>query len=346
MRIGRRDFLSGLGAAAALSSVPTAAFAAPLDDVLQTPAVDLHSHAGFTQSIDVARRMIQGRFGAITFAVIADRPVTQKQSSGQSRAVRQPAKGELFAWMNRELDRIDQVIERLNMVRVLKPEDIATAYSAGKAAAIVAAEGADFLEGDLSRVKWAYDRGLRHLQLVHYRVNELGDIMTEKPVHNGLTAFGAEVVRECNRLGIIVDVAHATPETLAKAAELSKTPLVMSHGGLTKEPRSGSRLLSFAQAQPVLKSGGIIGIWPAGAMFRNVDVWAGYIAQMASAVGADRLAIGTDMEGGIDEVFSDYATYPKLVEALLAKNIAPADVAKIVGGNHMRVFKEVAAAAA
>ena len=67
------------------------------------------------------------------------------------------------------------------------------------------AEGADFLEGRLERLEEAHRlHHLRHLQLTHYRVNELGDIQTTLPVHGGLTAFGAEIIRACNRLGIVV----------------------------------------------------------------------------------------------------------------------------------------------
>ena len=59
-------------------------------------------------------------------------------------------------------------------------------------------------------MKSIYTMSLRHLQLTHYRVNELGDIQTELPVHNGLTDFGAAVIRRCNQVGLVVDVAHGT----------------------------------------------------------------------------------------------------------------------------------------
>ena len=104
--------------------------------------------------------------------------------------------------------------------------------------------------------------------------------------------------------------------------------------------------MSSAHGKLVTDTGGIIGVWPAGAMFRNMDLWASYIAQLVVNVGADHVAIGTDMEGGIDGVFNDYAAYPKVVEALLSKGLSAADAIKIVGGNHARVFKAVAAAAA
>jgi membrane dipeptidase len=230
--------------------------------------------------------------------------------------------------------------------RVLAPGDVAAAKAAGKAGLIVAVEGADFLEGKLERVKWAFDRGVRHLQLVHYRVNELGDIMTEDPVHNGLTPFGVAVVRECNRFGIIVDVAHATPETTMGVVKATKTPLVMSHGGIASEaPRRHSRMMTLDHAKAIVGTGGLIGMWPAGALFRSIDVWAGYLAKMAGVIGADHVGIGTDMEGGIEEVFADYAAYPKVVEAMLVKGLSVEQTAKIAGGNHARIFKAVAAAA-
>ena len=343
--LSRRAVLGGI-AVTAFAGLGRVAFAGPLEDVLATPAVDLHSHAGgFIRpndaKYDIARRMIQGKFGIVTLAAVADWPVLQKQ-----KAIRQPSAGELFAHTARQLDAIDAMIKGYNLVRILKPEDVQTAYGSGKAGLIVAVEGADFLEGKIERVEWAFQRGLRHLQLVHYRVNELGDIMTQDPVHGGLTAFGAEVVRECNRLGIIIDVAHASAAVNFKVVELSRAPVVVSHGAITRQaPRAGSRLITADQAKAIIDKGGIIGLWPAGAMFRNIDVWAGGLANMVKTWGADAVAIGTDMEGGIEEVFNDYATYPKVVEAVLAKDIAPADVAKIVGGNHMRVFKAVSAAA-
>ncbi len=346
----RRRLLAGLAAGAAVTLSARYAKAGPVDDVLATPSVDLHSHAGGRlvsgKSVyDVANRMVQGGFGIVTIAAIADSAVIGNQG-GAIKAVRAPAPGELFASVGRQLDTIGEMVAQQGFVRILKSNDVATAYAARKAGLILAVEGADFLEGKIERVKWAYDRGVRHLQLVHYRVNELGDIQTEDPVHKGLTALGAEVVAECNRLGIIVDVAHATAEMTAVVARIAKALLVMSHGGITSEaPRARSRMMSLEHAKAIVGTGGIIGMWPAGQLFRNVDVWAGYIAKMTSVIGVDHVAIGTDMEGGIDEVFADFATYPKVIESLLSKGLSAADVAKIVGGNHARVFNSVAAAA-
>ena len=70
------------------------------------------------------------------------------------------------------------------------------------------------------------------LALVHYRVNEIGDVQTEDPLHHGLTGFGRQVVTECNRLGVIVDCAHATLETTADVLAASDQPVMISHSHL------------------------------------------------------------------------------------------------------------------
>jgi membrane dipeptidase len=346
----RRDVLLGLLAGSTLLARP--GWAAPLDDVLAIPAVDLHSHAGGRlvsnkTQYNVAERIVRGRFGTVTMAAIADQTVIKQASpGGPIKAYRTPAPGECFASVGRQLDTIDTMISTSGFQRVLAPADVATAKTSGKAGLIVAVEGADFLEGKLDRVEWAFKRGVRHLQLVHYRVNELGDIMTEDPVHNGLTPFGVEVVRECNRLGIVVDVAHATAETTAGIVKATKAPIVMSHGGIASEaPRRYSRMMSLDHAKGIVGTGGLIGMWPAGALFRNIDLWAAYLAKMAGLIGVDHVGIGSDMEGGIEEVFNDYSAYPKVAEALLGKGLSVEQAGKIVGGNHARVFKAVTAAA-
>ena len=102
---------------------------------------------------------------------------------------------------------------------------------------IVSAEGADFLDRSIERVNEAHAAyHLRHLQLTHYRVNDLGDIQTEAPVHGGRTDFGAEVIRTCNRLGIVVDTAHGTYELVKRAAAVTTKPLVLSHSAVTRSP--------------------------------------------------------------------------------------------------------------
>src|SRR5262249_49239943 len=123
---------------------------------------------------------------------------------------------------------------------------------------IYAVEGCDFLEGRVDRVQEAYDRGIRSLQLVHYHVNELGDIQTEAPVHGGLTPFGREAVREMNRVGIVVDVAHATFSVVQGVVATTTQPIILSHSDI-QDASGWARFISPEHARLVAGTGGVIG---------------------------------------------------------------------------------------
>ena len=106
------------------------------------------------------------------------------------------------------------------MHRALNLKDLEEAHVHGQPTIVQTVEGAQFIEGRLDRVEEVYQRGVRHLQVLHQNddlVSPLGDVITSPAHLGGLTAFGAEVVKECNRLGILVDLAHATPETVLGA---------------------------------------------------------------------------------------------------------------------------------
>ena len=114
----------------------------------------------------------------------------------------------------------------------------------------------------------AYDLGIRHIQLVHYIRNPIGDFQTEQPEHNGLTEFGKKVVEECNRLGILVDLAHCTDEAVTQALAVSKVPMVWSHSSVTRTrkphwtmPAWQARQLSLEGAKAIAAKGGVVGLW-------------------------------------------------------------------------------------
>src|SRR6185369_13408319 len=109
------------------------------------------------------------------------------------------------------------------------PSDVKAAHRAGAPAIILDTEGLDFLEKKLERLEESYQRGLRHMQLVHYTPNDIGDFQTGAVTHNGLTPFGADVIRACNRLGVVVDVAHATADMTKQAVAVASKPLLLSH---------------------------------------------------------------------------------------------------------------------
>jgi len=214
------------------------------------------------------------------------------------------------------------------------------AARAGTPSAIIAAEGADFLEGRLDALENAYARWkLRHLQLTHYRVNELGDIQTEAPVHSGLTDFGAEVVRACNRLGIVVDVAHGTLALVRRAASVTTKPLVLSHTSLSRAPGSRSRVISAEHAKVVADTGGLVGVWPPASVFPTLPAMATGIARMVDAAGIDHVGLGTDLRGLVGpSVLPNYDSLPALAEALLEVGFNAEETGKLLGGNYTRVF--------
>jgi membrane dipeptidase len=205
---------------------------------------------------------------------------------------------------------------------------------------IVTSEGADWLDTSIERLDEAYEKyHLRHLQLTHYRVNDLGDIQTEPPMHGGLTDFGAEVVRACNRRGIVVDVAHGTYDLVKRAAAVTEKPLVLSHTSLTGHPSAYSRTISPDHARVIAGTGGVIGIWPPASIYPNKAAIARGMARMVDVAGIDHVGLGSDMLGLTGpSSFDSYRELPELAAALLAAGFNAEETGKILGGNYARVF--------
>lgn len=160
-----------------------------------------------------------------------------------------------------QLDKLLEAIKEGKLALARSPAEIVEAKKGGAPCAVLAIEGSDPLEGVISRVKLFYERGVRVLQLVHYRINEIGDIQTTDPRHNGLTSFGREVVREMNKLGMVIDTAHCSPDTLAGVLIESRSPVIFSHTGVYILRRR-SRHLQDKELRAIAAKGGIIGLWP------------------------------------------------------------------------------------
>jgi len=204
--------------------------------------VDMHSHAGHILAVrygnsglePVAGLMADGGMAAVCFAIVSDSPCQHVEADGRIHPYRSPDPGELYAWAQRAFQRVHALIDQ-DRLAVITNAAMLRAGRGGTPSAIVAAEGGDFLEGKPERVDEAFERWqLRHLQLTHYRVNELGDIQTEAPEHGGLTDAGAEVIRRCNSRGVVVDVAHGTYDLVKRAASVT-TKLSKVGGGNVRE---------------------------------------------------------------------------------------------------------------
>ena len=306
--------------------------------------LDMHSHGGGFIREDsvpdpVADAMRTGGMAVVSLAIVSDAPTHKVFPDRRIHPVRDPELGELYAWSMASFIRVRRLAQGQGLRMVGSTADLHAA-PAGGPAMILASEGADFLEGRIERVDEARaQHGLRHLQLVHYRPNELGDIQTENPVHGGLTDFGAEVVRACNRLGIVVDVAHATYEVVKRAAEMTSRPLILSHTSLSPAPPVHSRTIAADHARVVAQTGGVIGVWTPASIFPTIDAMAVGIAQLVDLVGIDHVGLGSDMRGLTGpSVLPSYRAFPLLAQALLARGFAPGDAGKVLGSNYARVF--------
>ncbi len=324
-------------------------FCLPVGALAQTAegvAVDIHSHAGNLTRASygrggfsaVAEPMRQGGVSAACLAVVSDSPIIQL-TNGRLRPSRDPRPGELYEFTQRAFETLHRLARAEGMAIVRSAADLRAAR-AGRPVVIVSSEGADFLNGKIERLDEAHERWqLRHLQLTHYRPNELGDIQTEPSVHGGLTDFGAEVIRHCNARGIVVDVAHGTFELVKKAATVTTKPLVLSHTSLSDRQEAWTRRITSDHARVIAATKGVIGIWPVGSYFPTMTSFAEGFAKLAEIVGVDHVGLGTDHSGLVGaSVLPGYADVPKLAASLRTKFTAE-ETTKILGGNYRRVFE-------
>jgi len=303
-RLSRRGFLAASAVpfvAAACATAP--APSRPARDLLDaTLSFDLHSHPGLfkrTSNNTLAghrQEAESGRVKLIALTATSDAPVIARDRNDALHPIREPKPGELYASMYRQIDALLRWSGAASMPIVPSVTDAGAPGPPVRG--ILAVEGCDFLEGRIERVQEAFDRGIRSLQLVHYRVNELGDIQTEPPVHGGLTAFGKEAVREMNRLGIVIDVAHARFEVVRGVVETTTQPIILSHSNIV-DSSGWARFISPEHARLVAGTGGVIGAMPILLRRRSDDItgYVHHVSRLVDAAGIDHVGIGTDMDG-------------------------------------------------
>jgi len=189
-------------------------------------------------------------------------------------------------------------------------------------------------------------------------VSPLGDVITAPAHLGGLTAFGAEVVKECNRLGILVDLAHATAETVLGALKVAAQPLIVSHTGLDTRLGANPRmaemikphLISKERAKVVADAGGVVGVWTK--LADSPKQFVENIKAMVDAIGIDHVGIGTDSDllsshagQGTNKSWPGLAGgfFPAVVGEMLLQGFTPEEIGKAGGGNYCRVFGKATA---
>ncbi len=247
-------------------------------------------------------------------------------------------------------------IRRDDLHLVLKASDIPnTVDEKTPPGAILAIEGGDPLEGKPDRVDEFYHLGVRIITLVHYRNNELGDIMrafgnlNPGPNHNGLTEAGRRIVERMEQLGMVVDVAHAHTTTLKQVAEISSKPLVDSHTSpcAIDDPVRCGRFRTWNEMEIVAGTGGVVCTWPMayqrGTVARiTFSDWAKEILEMKKRLGMEHLGLGTDGGGSLPsliEGYRDVCDLVKLVQAMEEVGLSRDEISAYMGGNFHRVLR-------
>jgi membrane dipeptidase len=247
--------------------------AAALAALRNSISVDVHSHGGKTgivskapPSSDLADAMQAGSLAVACLADVPDWPVLGRNAEGALAAIRAPEPGELYRHHLDRLAWMDELVAHHGVRRALCAADLEAAHKAGQPAIIADVEGLDFLEKKLERLEEAHRRGIRHVQLVHYTPNDIGDFQTGAITHQGLGEFGAEVIRACHRLGFVCDVAHATEDMAMQAVNIATKPLLLSHTAVQGSRAMGPTPLRGRQVSPdharaIAETGGSVGVW-------------------------------------------------------------------------------------
>jgi membrane dipeptidase len=340
-------------AIAGIAGGPLFAFGQP-----RVPIADMHSHYGM-----ITKKGIEAGFGddlrksgvaLVAWKLIADLGFTRSTSSGIEQKS-SPEAGDLARNFERRFAAMKSYLAQQNLKTALTRADVEAA-GGGEPRVVLAAEGADFLEGKLDGLDGAYAEGLRHLQLVHYIRTPVGDRQTDKPTHDGLSDMGKKLVEACNARGILVDLAHAAPAALDQALEIATAPLIWSHGWVAGEDGRWQdsngflqRRLSLAHAKKIADRGGVVGLWALGvnrasagwnASPGNPVSYARELKSLVDKLGADHVAIGTDIEGvGNNAAIDTYSQLRTAVDALSGLGLDSAAVEKVAYANYARVLK-------
>jgi membrane dipeptidase len=308
-------------------------------------------------------RAREGGFAAGFFAVFV-LPETEEERAATRIPDRKPPYAQPLAgpvpteYAAREAGAIVDLLDELaagGEVRVARSTaDVQAALDGGPLAAILHFEGAEPIEPELGNLGELYERGLRSLGLVWSRPNAFAEgvafrFPSSPDVGAGLTDAGKRLVSECNRLGILVDLAHLNERGFWHVAALSEAPLVASHSN-AHALSANSRNLTDLQLDEIGRSGGIVGITyhagmlteaggvdPDVPLARVID----HVDYVADRIGIDHVSFGSDFDGAtVPTELGDAAGLQRVAVALRDRGYADEDVARLAHGNWLRVLDQ------
>jgi microsomal dipeptidase-like Zn-dependent dipeptidase len=233
-------------------------------------------------------------------------------SNGQLRLIRSPA----------DLDRL--LADRASGRKVV--------------GAMLSIEGLQDLEGKLANLDRLHDAGFRMAGLAHFFDNDVAGSM-HGTAKGGLTPLGVQVVRRMEALGMVVDVAHSSHATIAQVIAMAHRPIVASHGGVQATCKV-NRNLTDDEIRGIAATGGVIGIgyWDAAICTTKPEGAATAIAHVRDLVGIDHVGLGSDFDGAVTTGF-DSSQLAAVTQALIDRGFSDADIAKVMGGNVLRVLR-------
>lgn len=230
--------------------------------------------------------------------------------------------------------------------------DVERAFGAGRIASLLGMEGGHAIENSLGSLRAFYDLGVRYMTITHGTTIDWADAGTGEPTHDGLTEFGKEVIREMNRLGMLVDLSHTSPATMHDVLDVAEAPVIFSHSSaraLTDHPRN----VPDEVLRRLPENGGVVMVTFVPSFVNEVgsdatlsDV-ADHIEHVRDVAGLEHVGLGSDFDG-IDSTpagLEDVSTFPALLEELSRRGWSEDDLAALSGENMLRAMREAEAAA-
>jgi membrane dipeptidase len=236
-------------------------------------------------------------------------------------------------------------------------DEVRSLHAQGKLVALIGMENGYVIGKDLSLLEHYREQGARYLTLVHNGHNDIGDsaqpqarLADVQEEHGGLSAFGEEVIRELNRLGIIVDISHVSRQTMLDATSLSTAPVIASHSGV-KAVFDHPRNLDDEQLLALKQNGGVVQLVAFDVYLKQgggatISDFVDHIDHAVQLIGIDHVGISSDFGGGGGiQGWTNAGETFNVTRELVRRGYSEADIGKIWSGNTLRILEAAEKAA-